>query len=77
MKDTPKFGSWEEWGRHVIQELQRMNTNIENLSNSHEALKQETKLEIVKLKIKSGLFGALAGAIPVAIAIAVERYMSK
>ena len=56
---------WSEWQNHVLAELQRLNSCIERME------KDVTKIhsEIAVLKVKAGLWGALAGAIPGCLAL--------
>lgn len=57
---------WSEWRRHVLSELKR-------LSHSGEEIQKDLaliQLEIARLKIKSGAWGAL-GAIAVYVAVRV------
>lgn len=59
---------WLQWGKHVLEELKRLNTCYDNL------LKENGKMrvEIAKLKVKSGIWGLAGGSIPVAIAIILK-----
>ena len=75
--ENPKFGSWDEWGRHVLAELQRANNSIEVMEGELSNFKKETSLEILQLKMKAGIYGLLAGGIPIAIAVLIERFISK
>ena len=55
--------SWDEWRNHVLLELEE---NSKQMKNIYESL-NNVKIEIAKLKVKSGVWGALAGAIPASI----------
>jgi hypothetical protein len=59
---------WNEWSRHVLKELERLNTNYENLQEEISLV----KIEIAMLKVKAGVWGLVAGAIPVAIGIVLQ-----
>ena len=50
---------WNEWGRHVLSELQRLNDN--HLSIQKDV--NDIKVELGMLKVKSGVWGAVAGMI--------------
>ena len=56
---------WNEWSRHVLAELTRLNDGYENLGNSI----QDIRVEIAMLKVKSGIWGAIGACIPVAIGL--------
>lgn len=59
---------WNEWSRHVLAELKR-------LSEGDEALKcklSSIEVEVAKLNVKAGLWGALGGAIPVGIGLLIS-----
>ena len=60
---------WDEWGKHVLEEQKRQGEALEKITSGLEAFKIEIVKEIAKLKIKSGIWGALAGALPVTIAL--------
>ena len=51
---------WREYGVHVLAELKRLNSCYGSLLDEMIIVKQE----IAMLKIKAGLWGAAAGAIP-------------
>ena len=58
---------WEEWCKHVLTELHRLN-------ESQEGIKQEVKginIEIAKLKVKSGFWGVIGGVASVLLVIAI------
>lgn len=77
-----EINGWQEWSKYVLKELERLNACTTELTNKNSALMvelAETKLkfsnEITRLKVKSGTWGLLGGAIPVAIMLAV-KYLS-
>lgn len=61
-------GSWLEYQKLVLAELERHGTALEALS----AQVGSIKTEIALLKLKSGVWGAIAGMIPAAVAIAIK-----
>lgn len=68
--------SWESWANHVLKELERLNTNMENLhseftANAHTFNKEIAIInqELVLLKYKATLFGAIGASIPIAVSI--------
>lgn len=56
---------WNEWSRHVLAELTRLNGCYERLAEQVESL----RVSLGMLEVKSGLWGAAAGTIPSAIAV--------
>jgi len=58
---------WSEWSRFVLKELERLNTCYERLDEKLDKVNND----IIALKLKAGVWGALAGAIPVLVAILV------
>jgi len=65
-KDDGSNG-WNEWSRHVLAELRRLNDWCERLTETQ----QKILTEIATLKVKAGVWGAIAGLIPVVITIVV------
>lgn len=71
---------WEEWKNHVLQEQKRQNRVMENIREDVSSLKGsllefkkdaavESKKIETELRIKSGIWGAVAGLIPAALAV--------
>jgi hypothetical protein len=70
---------WDEWGQHVLTELQRLNSNIEKMDSRHTAHREDTakeiggmKSEIAVLHVKAGLWGVFGGALPVVVLLLLE-----
>lgn len=62
---------WNEWSRHVLAELKRLSDAQEKNQEKSEACFSELKVEIARLKVQSGVWGLMGGAIPVAIGLLV------
>ena len=60
-KDSGEFNDWGMWANHVLAELKRLNESIEDIRKDLTTV----TMEVVALKVKSSLYGALAGAITV------------
>lgn len=58
---------WKEWSKYVLKELERLNTCYA----STDRRLQQISVDIAMLKVKAGLWGAMGGALPVAITLAV------
>ena len=56
---------WNEWSRHVLQELVRLNTEQTRLSERME----KVLVEVAALQVKAGVWGLLGGLIPAVAAI--------
>lgn len=54
---------WNEWSKHVLAELERLNGCYDTISDSVNKI----HVEIAMLKVKSGIWGAIGGFIPVCI----------
>jgi len=72
---------WSEWSRHVLAELERLNDHVKGLEDKIDGMKDDWHQEIVKiqvdlamLQVKAGVWGLLAGAIPVAIMVLFEIF---
>lgn len=75
---------WAVWSKHVLMELDRLADCFERLDAKqtscrddmrklfHETIRKlevDLKTEIAALKVRSGVWGAIAGAIPALVAI--------
>lgn len=74
-------GAWETWRNHVLIELKRLDDSVKDnqraILSSKEELKREidlVRVEVVKLKIKAGVWGAVAGAIPAIVYILISQW---
>jgi len=58
--------SWRDWSKYVLKELERLNENVETAKKEVEEIKINLVTLQTSFKIKSGIWGALAGLIPAA-----------
>jgi len=58
---------WNEWSRHVLSELERLNGCYDKIDGQL----RKIHVEIAMLKVKSGMWGAIGGFIPVLITMAI------
>jgi len=72
-KIPPIANSWNEWGKHVLLELERLNDNIEDMKRENSKI----NVDLALLKFKCSMFGALAGMIPVTILILIQWATTK
>jgi hypothetical protein len=63
-------GNWNEWRQHVLHELGQQR---EDHKEVRKAL-HELHVQIAQLKVRAGLWGAVAGAIPV-LAVLLMRLL--
>ena len=64
----PDVDNWNVWSKHVLAELGRLNDCYEKIDHRMANL----ELEVAMLKVKAGVWGLMAGAVPVAIMVAVK-----
>ncbi len=50
MADQNERNGWTEWSKHVLKELERLNTNYENLTNKIDSLRSDVHEEIAEIK---------------------------
>jgi len=67
-KDNHDLSDWGKWANHVLSELDRLNTSIEELRKDLTSV----TIEVVQLKVKSSLWGAMAGAVTVIAILGIE-----
>lgn len=64
---------WNEWSKHVLAELERLNNCYEELNKSV----NKVHVEIAMLQVKSGIWGAIGGCIPLMVAFVYWLLKSK
>ena len=64
---------WNEWSRHVLKELERSDAGIQRLV----AISNEIKVDIAMLKVKSSIWGAVAGLIVVLTSILIQFLLKR
>jgi hypothetical protein len=70
--DSKSIDSWNEWGKHVLAELERLSSScvvIDERVQRIDARVRGIEIEIGMLKVKSGVWGLVGGMIPVLIGI--------
>lgn len=56
-----EISDWGRWANHVLAELKRLNESIEDIRKELNVV----NMDVVTLKIKSGIWGSVAGAVTV------------
>ncbi len=64
---------WAVWSKHVLNELERQGEVSEDIQDKLHLL----HLDVVSLKARAAVWGALAGFIPVVLGLLVELYLKK
>jgi hypothetical protein len=76
----PPSNGWSEWSKHVLAELERFNGELQTLNEKIEDLKSEelrkVYIEIATLKVKSSVWGGVAGLIA-ALIVLVLAYIER
>lgn len=74
--EDPTTNGWGRWAIFVLKELERLNDNQEKMGKDIATLRSDiavltTNIATLKteLKLKSGVWGALGGLIPVCVAV--------
>lgn len=59
--ETPRgLNGWEAWGNHVLKELER----LDDCDTAQQKVITALQVEQAMLKVRSGVWGAIAGLIP-------------
>jgi hypothetical protein len=64
---SSETNGWGEWANHVLSELKRLNEVADDFRRDLTSV----TVEVVQLKVKSSLWGALSGAITVLLLLGV------
>ena len=67
------MSDWSEYSKLILAELERHNNLIEKIRDDISQIKGDIKL----LNYKSGLWGAIGGTVPFAIAIMISFFTGK
>jgi hypothetical protein len=63
-------GSWENWSRHVLKELERLAESQKDHVDGLVGIREE----IATLKAKASIWGAIAGLIPSIILFLIDKF---
>lgn len=64
-----KTNGWNEWSKHVLLELERLNTCYSDISKEMNELKIEIASFKIEKKFYAGMWGLIGGIVPVLIMI--------
>lgn len=72
---------WSRYQEFVLAEIRRLGEDLQKHydweQEKHDAISKQftdTRIEIAKLTVKSGMWGAIAGMIPVAVLILIQVF---
>lgn len=68
----PVNNGWDEWGRHVLAELERLNRSVDDLSSKLEDTNKKLVALSTEFKVKAGLIGALVIILSAAASVAIK-----
>jgi hypothetical protein len=78
MSFNNKDNDWNEYKELILSELERINKQLETINEKFENIFLEEivklKVDIAMLQIKSGIFGALTGAVTTLILFLVNKH---
>lgn len=57
---------WDEWGKHVLAELSRLNDLCEGVMSGNQKIRED----LAGLRVKAGYWGVVGGSIPVVVLVA-------
>lgn len=71
MVQNNEENSWHEWSMYVLKELERLNEEVTKLRDGTQKRMMRISNEVAALKVKSGIWGALGGLIPIVVILAI------
>jgi hypothetical protein len=66
----PKENGWNEWSKHVLAELERLNDKSDDLSKEM----RDVQIKLATLKERASIWGAVSGAIVLAIGMVIQFF---
>lgn len=71
---------WNQWGKHVIRELERLNKNIEDSNQAAHSFQvwvnrqfTDHASRFATLEVKAGIWGLAGGAVAILLVMFAER----
>ena len=69
MENSPqKSNGWNEWSKHVLAELERLNDKSDTLTNEM----RDVQIKLATLKERASIWGAVSGAIVLGIGMIIQ-----
>lgn len=69
----PPDNTWQEWSKYVLKQLEENNETQKEMSKSIIKIKEE----IIRLKMKAGIWGMFGASLPIALLIILEFLRGK
>ena len=73
MSDSKENGSWAEWRRLVLSELNRLDSDITQLQSNQKKIEVQIAAQTTKLAMIGTIGGAIVGAVCAIIAKAIAN----
>jgi archaellum component FlaC len=70
---TPETNGWNEWSRHILKELERLDDDVKHLSDKISLVRED----IATLKIKVAVIGGGAGLVVGGVISLLARLLAK
>ncbi len=65
-------GDWNEWGRHVLLELERLGASMKELDDSVQSVRRDIR----ELKTRAAIYGSLAGLVASGIVVTMIKFLT-
>ena len=65
---------WEEWRQYVLRALKDNKSGLENNEAAMQRIEEQLtqlRIDVAKLKLRAGIWGLAAGAIPIAVTLGI------
>lgn len=67
VSDKNEKNGWQEWRQYVLLEIKRLSNNQEKLEESSADYRLKTSVELSRLRVWAGVYGAAAGILATVI----------
>lgn len=67
VSDKNEKNGWQEWRQYVLLEIKRLSTNQEKLEEAGANYRLKTEVELSRLRVWAGIYGAAAGILATVI----------
>ena len=74
---TTEKNGWDEWAKHVLSELERLNDCVVLIQESVNSLKVDIATQRVKVGLVATILGVVGGILPVVVLILIEYVFRK
>lgn len=74
MLEDTNGDSWKSWRKHILLEIQRINSNLEKLEAKNTDYMMTTSIELSRIKAWAVAYGGIAGLV---VTLVVREVISK